>query len=65
VQCGIPGMPTASYAFPETKGEDTHFRSDFSGIQQKLKVLDSGCHMRFAPGSHPVIRREDGTMWNY
>lgn len=60
-----PRYAHGKLCLPETKGEDTHFRSDFSGIQQKLKVLDSGCHMRFAPGSHPVIRREDGTMWNY
>lgn len=33
VQCGIPGMPKASYAVPEQRGEGKHYISDFSGIR--------------------------------
>lgn len=41
VQCGIPGMPTASYAVPEEKGDTQNFITDFSGIRPKVEVWDS------------------------
>lgn len=56
VQCGIPGMPTASYAVPETKGQGKHYISDFSGIRPKVEVWDSARYMRYMPGALMEIR---------
>jgi len=41
VQCGIPGMPSASYAVPGTKGEAGDFITDFGGIRPKVETRDS------------------------
>ena len=42
VQCGIPGMPSASYAGPEMKGEGMHYITDFGGIRPKVETWDTG-----------------------
>jgi len=52
VQCGIPGMPSASYAVPENKGDATGYITDFSGIRPEidpeLKILHD-VHHRLQP----------------
>ncbi|CAM9985615.1 unnamed protein product [Chrysoparadoxa australica] len=60
VQCGIPGMPTASYAIPETQGESKHYISDFSGIRPKVEIWDTGRYMRYMPGALAEIRARFG-----
>ncbi len=60
VQCGIPGMPTASYAVPEKKGNSKHFLSDFSGIRPKVEIWDSNRYMRFMPEALAGIRERFG-----
>ena len=35
VQCGIPGMPTASYAVPEQAGSSKTYMTDFVGTRSK------------------------------
>jgi len=60
VQCGIPGMPTASYAVPEKKGESTHYMTDFSGIRPKVEIWDTDRYMRFMPGALEEIRNRFG-----
>ena len=39
VQCGIPGMPTASYAVPEKPGDSKRYMTDFSGIKPQVCLL--------------------------
>lgn len=56
VQCGIPGMPTASYAVPERKGGHGDCISDFSGIRPKTEIWDSDLYLRFMPGALTEIR---------
>ncbi len=60
VQCGIPDMPTASYAVPEEKGENTHYISDFSGIRPKVEIWDTDKYMRFMPDALMEIRARFG-----
>lgn len=60
VQCGIPGMPSASYAVPEHKGEGKHYISDFSGIRPKVEIWDTGRYMRYMPGALAEIRARFG-----
>lgn len=60
VQCGIPGMPSASYAVPEDKGQGKHYISDFSGIRPKVETWDSGLYMRHMPGALAEIRDRFG-----
>lgn len=60
VQCGIPGMPSASYAVPENKGEGKHYISDFSGICPKVEIWDAERYMRYMPGALAEIRARFG-----
>ncbi|EAR52559.1 mandelate racemase / muconate lactonizing enzyme family protein [Oceanicola granulosus HTCC2516] len=60
VQCGIPGMPTASYAVPEERGASKHYISDFSGIRPKTEIWDSGKYLRWMPGALMAIRERFG-----
>ncbi|QEE34449.1 D-galactonate dehydratase family protein [Octadecabacter sp. SW4] len=60
VQCGIPGMPTASYAVPDQKGADKDFITDFSGIIPKTEVWDTDHYMRYMPGALADIRDRFG-----
>ena len=60
VQCGIPGMPTSSYAVPERTGQSKHFISDFSGIRPKVEIWDTGKYMRFMPDALMQIRDHFG-----
>ena len=60
VQCGIPGMPTASYAVPETAGDTEDFITDFSGIRPKTEIWDSARYMRFMPDALAQIRDRFG-----
>ena len=59
-QCGIPGMPTASYAVPDRKGEGRDFITDFSGIRPKVEIWDSDRYMRFMPGALAQVRERFG-----
>lgn len=59
VQCGIPGMP-ASYAVPETKGDNQNFITDFSGIRPKVEAWDTDRYMRFMPDALMEIRDKVG-----
>ncbi len=60
VQCGIPGMPTASYAVPEEKGDNKHYISDFSGIRPKVEIWDTDKYMRYMPDALMEIRERFG-----
>ncbi len=60
VQCGIPGMPTASYAVPDKKGESTHYMTDFSGIRPKVEIWDTDKYRRFMPCALEEIRNRFG-----
>ncbi|WP_323767046.1 D-mannonate dehydratase ManD [Marinovum sp.] len=59
VQCGIPGMPTASYAVPEEKGQKNYI-TDFTGIKPTVEIWDSGKYMRFMPDALMAIRERFG-----
>lgn len=56
LQCGIPGMPTASYATPETAQSDKDFITDFSGIRPKVEIWDTDRYMRFMPDALAHVR---------
>ncbi len=60
VQCGIPGMPTASYAVPETKGASKDYITDFSGIIPKTEIWDTDTYMRYMPSALAEIRAKFG-----
>lgn len=60
VQCGIPGMPTASYAVPEKKGEGQNYITDFSGIRPKVEIWDTDRYLRFMPVALAEIRARFG-----
>lgn len=60
VQCGIPGMPTASYAVPETKGKTKNYITDYTGIRPKLEAWDTDKYMRFMPGALAEVRDRFG-----
>jgi len=60
VQCGIPGMPTASYAIPEKKGDSTNYMTDFSGIKPKQEIWDTNRYMRYMPDALAKIRERFG-----
>ncbi|MCF2871164.1 D-galactonate dehydratase family protein [Octadecabacter sp. G9-8] len=60
VQCGIPGMPSASYAVPETRGANKNYISDFSGVRPKIEVWDTEKYLRFMPGALAEIRARFG-----
>ena len=60
VQCGIPGMPTTSYAVPETSGGTSDYITDFSGIRPKVEIWDSEKYLRFMPGALSEIRAAFG-----
>jgi mannonate dehydratase len=60
VQCGIPGMPTASYAVPELKDDVKNYITDFSGIRPETEVWNTGRYMRFMPGALAEIRDRFG-----
>lgn len=59
VQCGIPGMPTASYAVPEEKGARNYI-TDYTGIRPTVEIWDSGKYMRFMPEALMRIRERFG-----
>ena len=60
VQCGIPGMPTSSYAVPDQAGAGKDYITDFSGIRPKEEIWDSGKYMRFMPGALAAVRDRFG-----
>ncbi len=60
VQCGIPGMPTSSYAVPEQKGDVENYITDFSGIRPKVEIWDTGKYMRYMPGALAEVRAHFG-----
>lgn len=60
VQCGIPGMPSASYGVSETKGDVENYITDFSGIRPKVETWDSDLYMRYMPGALEEIRDHFG-----
>lgn len=60
VQCGIPGMPTASYAVPDQTGGQGDYITDFSGIRPKVEIWDTEKYMRFLPGALAEIRARFG-----
>ena len=60
VQCGIPGMPTASYAVPETAGGSDDYITDFSGIRPKVEIWDTDKYMRFMPDALAQVRDRFG-----
>lgn len=60
VQCGIPGMPTASYAVPDQKGTTGDYITDFGGITPKTEVWDTDRYMRYMPGALAEIRDRFG-----
>ena len=60
VQCGIPDMPSASYAVPEERGSGKHYITDYSGIRPKVEVWDTDRYMRYMPGALEDIRSHFG-----
>lgn len=60
VQCGIPGMPTASYAVPDQKSTGGDFITDFSGIIPKTEIWDTDRYMRFMPDALAALRDRFG-----
>ena len=60
VQCGIPDMPSASYAVPAQKGASTTYMTDFSGVRPKVETWDTGRYMRYMPGALADIRARFG-----
>lgn len=59
VQCGIPGMPSASYGVPE-KGQYKNYITDFSGIQPDVEIWDTERYLRFMPDALMQIRDRFG-----
>ena len=49
VQCGIPGMPTASYGVNETRGDSRDFITNYLGPVPKEEVWDSEKYLRQMP----------------
>jgi len=60
VQCGIPGMPSASYAVPDKKGNSTHYMTDFSGGRPQVEIWDTHKYLRFMPKALAQIRDRFG-----
>jgi len=60
VQCAIPGMPTSSYAVPETTAHEGDFITDFSGIRPKVEIWDTDKYLRFMPEALAKIREAVG-----
>ena len=60
VQCGIPEMPTASYAVPDTPQMGGDFITDFSGIRPKVEIWDTEKYTRFMPGALAEVRDRFG-----
>jgi len=60
LQCGIPGMPSASYAVPETSVGTSDFITDFSGIRPKTEIWDTDLYMRFMPKALAEVRDRFG-----
>ena len=61
VQCGIPGMPSASYAVPEEKGKSKHYMTDFSGVRPKIEIWDTDRYLRYMPEALARIRDRFGS----
>lgn len=49
VQCGIPGMPTASYGVTESKGNADDYITNFTGSVPKEEIWDTEKYMRYMP----------------
>ena len=64
VQCGIPGMPSASYGVSETKGDVENYITDFSGIRPKLEIWDTDRYLRYMPDALNRIRERFGPELN-
>ncbi len=60
VQCGIPGMPTASYGVSESKADVKNYITDFSGVKPKIEVWDTERYMRYMPHTLERIREHVG-----
>ena len=60
VQCGIPGMPSASYGVSETKGDVENYITDFGGVRPKIEIWDTDRYMRYMPGALAEIRARFG-----
>lgn len=60
LQCGIPDMPSASYAVPENKGHSTDYMTDFTGRQPKVEVWDTERYLRYMPETLMRVRERFG-----
>jgi len=60
VQCGIPGMPTASYAVPDNPGDGSDYITDFCGIIPKTEIWDTEKYMHFMPTALAEVRAKFG-----
>jgi len=60
VQCGIAGMPGATYAVPDKKGNSTSYMTDFSGIKPKVEIWDTDRYMHYMPQALAGIRERFG-----
>jgi len=60
VQCGIPGMPSASYGVSGKGSPEEQFITDFSGVHPKEEVWDTDLYMRYMPGALLRIREHFG-----
>lgn len=59
VQCGIPGMPSASYGVSQ-KGKFKNYITDFSGIHPDVEIWDTDKYLRFMPDALMQIRERFG-----
>lgn len=61
VQCGIPDMPTASYAVPEEQNAGNDYITDFRGIIPKTEIWDTNRYLQFMPEALAHVREHFGT----
>ncbi|UTW10427.1 D-mannonate dehydratase ManD [Marinobacterium rhizophilum] len=60
VQCGIPGMPSASYGVSADKGKAHNYITDFQGDAPHEEIWDTDKYLRFIPRALDRIRGQFG-----
>lgn len=60
VQCGIPGMPSASYGVSASKGNAEKYITDFSGDVPNEEIWDTEKYLAFIPSALDSIRNRFG-----
>lgn len=60
VQCGIPGMPAASYGVTENKGNTENYITNFAGSVPKEEIWDTDKYVRYMPAVFDRLREKFG-----